>query len=29
MAAVLQLEINNYILETEISFLQSDNMGVY
>ena len=25
MAAVLQLKINNYILETRISFLHSDN----
>ena len=25
MAAVLELKINNYILETRISFLQSDN----
>ena len=25
MAAVLQLKINNYILETRISFLNSDN----
>ena len=25
MAAVLQLNINNYILETRISFLHSDN----
>ena len=25
MAAVLQLKINNYILETRISFLPSDN----
>ena len=25
MAAVLQLKINNYILETRISLLQSDN----
>ena len=25
MAAVLQLKINNYILETRISFLDSDN----
>ena len=29
MAAILQLKINNYILETKISFLQSDNMGVH
>ena len=25
MAAVLQLKVNNYILETRISFLDSDN----
>ena len=28
MAAVLQLKINNYILETRISFLHSDNRNM-